>query len=117
MVERPIKKSERPAQPVASESTPRAKPLEDSGHGRPTQGRDKGKGRGKKDAYDDEPRQAKNPALMRGPKPSKFVAPVGEEAVLSEASEDVSTADMASDETSMTADVLIEATTAIVTEG
>jgi hypothetical protein len=86
MVERPIKKSERQAKTDESSSggdrpTSEASPRE-SGTARPTRdkdrGKDRGKGKGKKGSREEEPRQAVNPALVRGPRPTRPQPPVEE---------------------------------------
>ncbi|PSB25332.1 hypothetical protein [Stenomitos frigidus] len=91
MVERPIKKSERQAKPEGESSETVAKALPTRNVERPTLSKDKekktevaapsregdrregdrGKGRGKGKGRDEEPRQVMNPALLRGPKPTK----------------------------------------------
>lgn len=86
MAERPIKKSERQAKPDASDGTQDIQPTADTRKSRSTRGADKGK----KASREDEPRQAGNLALMRGPKPTKPKPPVAEE-VLPEVAEDTST--------------------------
>ena len=91
MVERPIKKSDRQAEPALENNTdesvvesnterPSSRPVPKSKSERSERdserssgGKDKGRG-GKKGSFDDEPKAAFNPALARGPKPVK--APV-----------------------------------------
>jgi len=85
MVERPIKKSERQANPDASSSSP---PPKEERKERSTRGKDKGKG-GKRGSRNEEPKQAVNPAFARPPKPSNAKPPVIEE-VAPEATEDSS---------------------------
>ncbi|MBW4615962.1 MAG: hypothetical protein KME21_22300 [Desmonostoc vinosum HA7617-LM4] len=76
MVERPIKKSERQAQANAdnsSENTNSVPPIESTPipkSSKPSGNRSSGKG--KKAAYADENKPPVNPALARGPKPSKI---------------------------------------------
>jgi hypothetical protein len=97
MVERPIKKSERPAMAESPQEAAAQKPTKreqsDRGTEQPSERRDrkksKGKGRGDRDS--EERAKPANPALMRGPRPAqaKSVEPevtapevaVGEEAV------------------------------------
>ncbi len=113
MVERPIKKSDRQAQPkleAGGESTAKpvsestAKPLpvrsidrpsrtkdtaQEPGKDQGDRDRDKSKGRGKGKSRDEEPRQVMNPALLRGPKPARPKPPEPEvEETPSEAAED-----------------------------
>lgn len=92
MVERPIKKSERQtvAQPsdfVQEVPETESRPVEgsrdsiiqspeDESKTRPFRGRDKTKGKGKGNQQEDERSRAVNPALMRGPKPTKPKPPV-----------------------------------------
>ncbi len=108
MVERPIKKSERPAENSSeapsqtSDSKPSApsKPQRSSGSSsssersddRPSgRSNDRSSGRGKRGSQDDEPRQMTNPALMRGPKPVK--APIAPEPQPDAGAEEETTAD------------------------
>lgn len=75
MVERPIKRSERLEKAAAGDSDSATQPsvVQPSGQGekRP-EPRKGGKGKGKGGSRKEEaPRQAVNPALMRGPKPTK----------------------------------------------
>lgn len=107
MVERPIKKSEREAMAAAShssEETLEAQPgnLEDIhdsslespenqgvSRPRPVKDKSKGKGKGRGQQKDEQSgRQPMNPALMRGPKPTRPKAPVIQEANPDEAAED-----------------------------
>lgn len=78
MVERPIKKSERQANPEGSNNESRESSRDDN-QGRPPRGRGKGKGKGKKGGRQEEAPKAVNPAFARPPKPSKPQAPVVEE--------------------------------------
>lgn len=92
MVERPIKKSERPAKPDATDSAPKAQPFEDSSKSRTNnRGADKRADKRKKFSREEEPKQGGNLALMRGPKPTKPKMPVIAEEVAPEVSEDTAT--------------------------
>jgi hypothetical protein len=100
MVERPIKKSERPAADPNAESenaqpsgqrssTPPVRRDRSSEGDAPREGRAdrrEGRGKGKRDNKKEEPRQG-NPALMRGPKPMPPKPPVEEVPVEEEAIE------------------------------
>ncbi len=91
MVDRPIKKADRPALPVDSDGNPQASEAPKKSR----TPRDGGGGKGgKKDSRGgrDEPRAPENLALMRGPKPSKAKPPVIKEAI-PEVTEDVSAED------------------------
>ena len=81
MVERPIKKSERPAKDTtndtdSSTSQPSEQRADRSTHNKD---RDRDRGRGGRGSKQEEPRSAGSPALMRGPKPVKAKPPVVEE--------------------------------------
>lgn len=91
MVERPIKKSERqvvaPNSDVAEEATEKRRPIEErldstTSEERSTprsfQKKDRSKGRGKGNQQESRPTNV-NPALMRGPKPTKPKPPVMQE--------------------------------------
>lgn len=82
MVERPIKKSERPAKDSSSDSGDRspAQPSEQPRADRSSRSkdRDRGKGGRGRGGKPEEPK-AVNPALMRGPRPVKAQPPVVEE--------------------------------------
>lgn len=73
MVERPIKKSDRPANSDTSNGTP-PQPSREERQDRSARGRDKGKG--KKGSREDKTPQIVNPALARPPKPGKAKAPI-----------------------------------------
>lgn len=84
MVERPIKKSERQtvAEPsntepsaIESSSDANTQPSEERSTPRPFRGKDKTKEKGK-GKQEDARSTAVNPALMRGPKPSKAKPPL-----------------------------------------
>ncbi len=84
MVERPIKKSERLAKAASGESEsseavrePRSEPRSKD------RGRGKGGKKGGRKGKEEEPKQAVNPALMRGPRPVK-PKPVVEEPPIEE---------------------------------
>ena len=91
MVERPIKKSERQANPDASNSS--SPPPSRDERKEPRDERQdrsaRGKGKGKRGSREEEPKQAVNPAFARPPKPSKAKPPVIEE-VAPEVTEDSS---------------------------
>lgn len=98
MVDRPIKKSDREAaqkaDPAAAQSAepqsaePRSVPApvkkadrkdggpsEKGSDDRESKGRSKGRGKGRGRGKDDAPKAPMNPALMRGPKPTKKIEP------------------------------------------
>ena len=82
MVERPIKKSERqavaPSSDVGEQVKGKERPIEeppDSTSGQSFRRQDKTKGRGKRQQQDSRPSNV-NPALVRGPKPTKPKPPV-----------------------------------------
>jgi hypothetical protein len=102
MVERPIKKSERQANPDASSSSP--PPREDRKE-RSARGKDKGKG--KRGSRDEEPKQAVNPAFARPPKPSNAKPPVIEE-VAPEPTEDSSRSEITGEVSEETAEAVTE---------
>jgi hypothetical protein len=112
MVERPVKKSERPAKDTNPDSVENAQPSEQRSSTPPVRkdkdrvgddSRRENRGKGKRDGKKDEPRVAGNPALMRGPKPVQ-AKPVVEEvspeetAPELEAGEDVVAEDTAAEE-------------------
>ncbi|MEB3309309.1 MAG: hypothetical protein VKJ02_03680 [Snowella sp.] len=97
MVERPIKKSERQANPEGSNNEPREAARNDN-PGRPPRGRGKGKGKGKKGDRQEEAKVI-NPALARPPKPSKPQPPVVEETPVEEPEETVAETETATEET------------------
>jgi hypothetical protein len=82
MVERPIKKSERPAKDTTNDSgdsstmQPSERDRDDRSTRNKDRDKDRGRGRGGKGSRSEEPRSAGNPALMRGPKPVKAKPPV-----------------------------------------
>jgi hypothetical protein len=80
MVERPIKKSERQAKAAAGEGSDRPVPEASKESSPPLtpRSKDRSKGKDKKGARQEEPKQAVNPALLRGPKPMKAKPPVEE---------------------------------------
>jgi hypothetical protein len=87
MVERPVKKSERPAKDTNPDSVENAQPSEQRSSTPPVRkdkdrvgddSRRENRGKGKRDGKKDEPRVAGNPALMRGPKPQQAKPPVEE---------------------------------------
>lgn len=85
MVDRPIKKSDRDAAKAAEPARKVPPPVkkadrkdggpssEKSGDSRDDRGRGKGRGKGRGRGKDDAPKAPVNPALMRGPKPTKKV--------------------------------------------
>jgi hypothetical protein len=82
MVERPIKKSERPAKDTTNDTdNSTSQPSEQQRADRSTHNkdRDRDRGRGGRGSKQEEPRSAGSPALMRGPKPVKAKPPVVEE--------------------------------------
>ncbi|EDX87658.1 hypothetical protein S7335_5368 [Synechococcus sp. PCC 7335] len=117
MVDRPIKKSDREAaqqtnpsddQPKAARDIP--KPIKkadrtDGGTSSKREDRDdrgrggKGKGKGRGRGKDNAPRTPMNPALMRGPKPTKKVEEVVEAAAEETIPEDTATEETAAEET------------------
>jgi hypothetical protein len=83
MVERPIKKSERPAKDTTNDTdSSTSQPSEQQRADRSTHNkdrdRDRDRGRGGRGSKQEEPRSAGSPALMRGPKPVKAKPPVVE---------------------------------------
>jgi hypothetical protein len=113
MVERPVKKSERPAKDTNPDSVENAQPSEQRSSTPPVRKdkdrvgddpRRENRGKGKRDGKKDEPRVAGNPALMRGPKPVQ-AKPVVEEvppeetAPELEAVEDVAVEESAAEDT------------------
>ncbi len=103
MVERPIKKSERQANPDASNSSSpppsrdERKDPRDERQDRST--RVKGKGKGKRGSREEEPKQAVNPAFARPPKPSKAKPPVIEEVAPEDSSTEETTGEVSEEKT------------------
>ncbi len=80
MVERPIKKSERPAKDTTNDtdsaiSQPSEQRADRSTHNK-DRDRDRDRGRGGRGSKQEEPKSAGSPALMRGPRPVKAKPPV-----------------------------------------
>jgi hypothetical protein len=105
MVERPIKKSERPAKDTtndtdSSTSQPSEQPRADRSTQNKDRDRDRDRGRGGRGSKQEEPRSAGSPALMRGPKPVKAKPPVVEEVQADAATEQVEDSQESLSETS-----------------
>ena len=79
MVERPIKKSERPAKDTTNDTDSSTSQPSEQRADRSTHNKDRDRGRGGRGSKQEEPRSAGSPALMRGPKPVKAKPPVVEE--------------------------------------